>query len=221
MQRLPLKAEHICRLECYDLTGVDLRDAVRLQFQPCETILRQGMPMEYLLFVLSGKVKVCSAAANGKNLLLCYYISEGIIGDVELMTDAHIASTTISAVTEFCCIGLPYTKYADILKANLAFINRVGRELAVKLLRSSGNSAVIALHSGEERLCAYILQTAQDNVFSETLTDAARSIGASYRHTLRMLKQLCADGVLQKETHGYRIISRAALMRRASDYPME
>lgn len=221
MQKEPLEAECLHRLAGYDVTGVDLRDAVSLRFQPGEAILREGMPMEYLLFVISGKAKVCSAAANGKDLILCYYISEGIVGDEELMSGTHISSATISAITEFRCIGLPYAKYADILKTNLAFVNRVGRELAVKLLRSSRNSTVIALHSGEERLCAYILQTAQGDVFSETLTDVACSIGTSYRHMLRMLNRLCAQGVLRKQAPGYRIADRPELIRRKSDFSLE
>lgn len=221
MQKGPLEAEYLPRLADYDVTGVDLRDAVSLRFQPGEAILREGMPMEYLLLVISGKAKVCSAAANGKDLILCYYISEGIVGDEELMTGAYIASATIAAVTEFHCIGLPYVKYADVLKANLGFVNRVGKELAVKLLRSSHNSTVIALHSGEERLCAYILQTSRGDVFSETLTDVARSIGTSYRHMLRMLSRLCAEGVMRKEASGYRIADRSELIRRKSDFSLE
>jgi len=221
MQKEPLEETYSQRLASYDVTGVDLRDAVSLRFHPGETILREGMPMEYLLFVISGKAKVCSSAANGKDLILCYYISEGIVGDAELMTDAHISNTTISAITEFHCIGLPYAKYANVLKANLAFVNRVGRELAMKMYRSSRNSTVIALHSGEERLCAYILQADQGDVFAETLTDVARSIGTSYRHLLRMLSRLCAEGVMQKEVFGYRIMDRSELIRRKSDFYIE
>lgn len=218
MRKEPLKEEHIRRLTDWQITGIDLRDAAGLRFQPGETILRQGMPMDYLLFVISGKVKVCSDAANGKDLLLCYYISEGIIGDVELMTDKRVAGTTINAVTECLCIGLPYSKYADILKNNLLFVNRVGRELALKLLRSSKNSALTALHSGEERLCAHISAVSQDGVFSETLTDAARSIGISYRHLLRILNRLCSAGVLAKKSGDYQIVDNRELNRRAQDF---
>lgn len=218
MKKEPLKEEHIRRLASYYITDIDLRDSVMLRFRPGETILREGMPMEYLLFAVSGKAKVCSATTNGKDLLLCYYISEGIIGDIELMTDTHIASTTMNAITEFLCIGLPYAKYADVLKANLSFVNRVGRELSIKLLRDSKNRAITALHSGEERLCAYILLTAQDSVFSETLTDVARSIGVSYRHMLRILRRLCSEGVMVKEIDGYRIVDRTELIRRAQDF---
>lgn len=220
MQKEPLKTEYARRLAGYDIANVDLRDTVLLRFQPGEAILREGMPMEYLMFVISGKAKVCSTTASGKDLILCYYISEGIIGDMELMTGALIGGKTMCALTEFLCIGLPYKKYADILKADLTFVNRVGRELSQKLILSSSHSTDIALHSGEERLCAYILQTTQDSLFCDTLTDAARSIGVSYRHLLRMLNRLCAEDMLRKEPHGYRILNRPELIRRASDFDM-
>ena len=221
MQKEPLEEKYIRRLADYFETDIDLRDAVVLRFRPGEIILREGMPMEYFLFVISGKAKVCSATASGKDLLLCYYVSEGIIGDIELMTDTLIAGTTVSAVTEFLCIGLPYAKYARALKGDLLFINWVGRELSMKLLRNSKNGAITALHSGEERLCAHILLTAHDSIFSENLTDAARSIGISYRHLLRVLSRLCSENIMLKENNGYRIADRKELIRRAQDFYMK
>lgn len=220
MQKEPLKTEYACRLAGYDIANIDLRDTVLLRFQPGEAIMSEGMPMEYLMFVISGKAKVCSTTASGKDLILCYYISEGIIGDMELMTGALVGCKTMCALTEFLCIGLPYKKYAEILKADLIFVNRVGRELSQKLILSSRHNTDIALHSGEERLCAYILQTTHDSLFCETLTDVARSIGVSYRHLLRMLNRLCAEDVLRKESHGYRILNRPELIRRTSDFDM-
>ncbi|MDT2834316.1 cyclic nucleotide-binding domain-containing protein [Vagococcus carniphilus] len=54
-----------------------------------------------LLIVSSGKVKVCSTAKNGKNLILSYYLSSGIIGDIEFLTDELKATTTITALSPF------------------------------------------------------------------------------------------------------------------------
>lgn len=93
--------------------------------------------------------------------------------------------------------------------------------MAVKLLRNSKNSVITALHSCEERLCAYILLTEREGFFLENLTDVARSIGASYRHMLRMLSRLCSEGILRKERDVYRIIDREELIRRTPDYYLE
>lgn len=221
MQKEPFKTEYARLLADYDIKDIDLHDAVLLRFQPGEAILREGMPMEYLMFIIFGKGKVRSITASGKDLILCYYDSEGIVGDMELMTDADLACKTMIALTEFQCIGLPFKKYRGILKANLTFVNRVGRELSNKLISSSRYITDIALHSGEERLCAYMLQTAQSGIFCDILTDVARSIGLSYRHLLRILSRLCAEDVLRKETHGYRILNQPELIRRVPDFEVE
>lgn len=221
MVKEPLKKEHIQRLTDYDINNINVNESVLLRFQPGEAILRQGLPMEYLMLVFSGKAKTYSALANGKDMLLFYYISDGIIGDIELMTNSFIASSTMIAITEFVCIGLPYSKYAHILKENISFVNRVGKELAIKLLRSSRNGVFTALHAGEERLCAYILQTEQQGLFTGNWREVSSSLGLSYRHMLRIFSRLCVDGILEKSSGGYRIINYQELENRAPQFYME
>lgn len=217
MRSGPLKKEHFDRLEGYGIRNMPLDQCLCLRFEAGETILHEGMEILYLLIVVTGKAKVCSAAENGRDLILCFYISDGIIGDVELMTNTYIAATSIIAMTDFQCIALPYEAYAAELKKNLTFLNILGKELSVKLLRSSRNYVSGALHSGEERLCSYILQASHENIFAEMLTDVACSTGMSYRHMFRLLNQLCADGILQKRENGYLILDRSRLIRRAPE----
>lgn len=217
MQRNTLKKEHLSKLEEYGISNMVLDACVCLKFKTGETILQEGLPITHLLIVLTGKAKVCSTGKNGKDLVLCYYISEGIIGDIELMTNTYVAASNIIAITDFECIALPYQQYATDLKNNLAFLNRVGSELSAKLLRSSKNYVFTALYSGEERLCSYILQTSHNNIFSDILTDVASSIGMSYRHMFRLLNQLCLHGLLEKKDNGYVIINRGELIRKAAD----
>ena len=217
MQREPLGAEHARRLSRYGITGVDLGGARLVRFAAGETLLREGMPIEELLFIVSGRAKVSAAAANGRDLLLCYYVSEGILGDIELLTGARTASTTVRAVTEFVCVGLPYAAYAETLLSKLPFVRRVAQGLAEKLLDSSRANANNALHAGKQRLAAHILRSAAGNTFSEPLTDAARATGMSYRHLVRLLGALRAEGLLKKAGRGYRIIDADALRALAQD----
>lgn len=210
MQKSALKKEHFDKLSEYDIFP---DHAFCQYFQAGETILREGAFMEQLLIVMDGTAKVCATASNGRDLVLCYYLSDGLVGDIELMTDDHEATTTIIAITDFECIALPYRIYGADLKSNITFLNKTGRELSLKLLRSSKSFLSTALHSGEERLCTYILQTSHNGIFSETLTDVARLIGISYRHLFRILNQLCEQGILVKFSTGYRIINRRELER--------
>ena len=77
-------------------------------------------------------------------------------------------------------------------------------------------SAFSALHTAEERLCAYIRETSYRSFFREVLTDTASSIGVSYRHLHRMLAALCGKGILEKTPQGYRVLDPARLEKKAA-----
>lgn len=80
---------------------------------------------------------------------------------------------------------------------------------------------ITALHTCEERLCAYILFAEQEGLYLETLADTAKSIGASYRQTFRIINALCRDGVIKKEGRIYRIVDRGELLSRTPELYLE
>ena len=206
------------RLKTYGLEYPEDREKetpVCLKFSAGECIFREGEPISWFGIVLSGSAKVCQTANNGKNLVLCYYASDGTLGDIEFMMDEKLADCTVVAMTEFECIAIPRTEWPE-LRNNLVFLNYVGRELAGKLVRSSDNLVSAVLYTGEERLCAYILQASHHQVFSDVLTDVSCSVGMSYRHMFRLLGELCEEGILEKKSSGYRIMDMNRLMERSA-----
>ena len=58
---------------------------------------------------------------------------------------------------------------------------------------------------------AGILTTQRGGVFREYLTDAAQSVGVSYRQAQRIMQSLCALGVLQKVDSGFQILDMPQL----------
>lgn len=217
MQKLPLPAGYAARLADYDLAGLDLSGAALLKYERGEWLLNEGHAIEYLYFLLAGKAKVSVSMESGRCLILCYYISKGIIGDMELMTGRHTAVSSMQAITPLTLIGLPLERYAASLRANLPFLLRVGAGLSEKLDAQVKSSAAIILQPFESRLCGYILETAQNGVFHETLTNVADELGCSYRHLLRSLQNLCDEGLLEKRKVGYGLADMAALRKRASE----
>jgi len=199
------------RLASCGIKAEELSAVARLHFSRGEMFVKDGMPLRWLLFPVSGKAKVCLTSKNGKTLILNYYVSGGIIGDIELMCNAKDAYTTLVALTDFVCIGIPVRENRKKLCGNLAFMNRVGKELAEKLLNSTNGFMADALHTARERLCSYILQTSCDGIFAEKLTDTASSVGISYRHLMRLMKELCERKALQRGNNGYRILNRKML----------
>jgi len=212
-----LPAGYEARLAEYDLGGLDTSGAVLIQYERGEWLLNEGHAIDYLYILLSGKAKVSVSVENGRSLLLCYYISEGLIGDMELMTGTHEAFSSMQAVTPLVLIGLPYERYAAVLRANLPFVLRVGAGLVEKLEASIKNTSATILQPFEQRLCGYVLQSAQDGYFRETLTNVADQLGCSYRHLLRCLQRLCEEGLLEKRSRGYYLLDAETLKKRASE----
>ena len=216
VQKQKLPAQYYATLAEYGLDWIDPASAVLLRYDRCEWMLTAEQEIGYLYILLSGKAKVCMSDESGRNLLLCYYISEGIMGDIELMMDRREAISSVQAVSPVVCIGLPLAVYARLLLSNLPFALRLAKGLAFKLHASVSSTTEIILRPFEARLCAYVLQSAQGGLFSERLIDVAEQLGVSYRHLLRALKSLCEEGLLQKRKDGYHILEEELLRKKTA-----
>jgi len=201
----------------YKISYKSLKGILKFSFSKGEIFIKEGEPLSYLYFARMGKAKVSLLMESGKQLLPCYYISKGIIGDIEFMTEQKEAFSSMQALTDFVCIAIPIPQNEALLKENIAFMNLIGKGLAQKLMQSNTNSAINLLHSLEERLCAYIVQASYQGIFCEKLTDVATWLGTSYRHLLRILEKLCAEGILEKQKGMYLILDEQALTQRASE----
>ncbi|MEG2718091.1 MAG: helix-turn-helix domain-containing protein, partial [Clostridia bacterium] len=69
----------------------------------------------------------------------------------------------------------------------------------------------------QARLCSYIRIVCANGFFHEKLTELAELLGTSYRHLLRTLDALCAQGVLSREENGFRVMDEEALQRLGGD----
>ena len=139
-----------------------------------------------------------------------------MMGDIELLMERREAISSVQAVSPVVCIGLPLAVYAPMLLSHLPFVLRAAKGLAIKLHNSVANTTEIILRPFETRLCEYLLQTAQNGVFSERLIDVAEQLGVSYRHLLRSLKTLCEEGLLEKRADGYHLLDESSLRKQAA-----
>lgn len=201
----------------YGLESIDYSDICVFKYESGEFILQQGYLCPCVLLVLEGKMKVFNTVPNGRTLMFCYTATSGILGEVEFASDSETAASSVQAVTEVSCIGIPRARYKNELKSNIAFMNAVSAALAQKLFRSSRNSAAAILHPLDARLCAYIAMANEGGHFKEKLTETAEILGTSYRHLLRTLDNLCNKGVLVKTPQGYLVKDEAALRRISDD----
>ena len=215
VKKSPIQNEDKHILLQYGLDPLALKDCHISTFEAGEGILRQGITMDYLYLIVSGKAKVYIHAKNGKSLILCYYVSKEILGDIELSLGNYIAATTAIAVTAFRCIAIPFSKNEAYMKRNVDFMNLISCSLSTKLLSSCNAHAASALHTSEERLCSYILMAEHIGKFTDVLIDVAQSVGMSYRHIFRLMNKLCSSGILEKTQGGYCIRNRELLKQKS------
>lgn len=213
MEHFALCDEYQKRLRALGLGDETIRACMGMRFSPGEAIFQEGYPISCLSVFVHGRAKACTMSQDGKDLTFCYYVSDGLAGDIELMAGLDLATATLIAVTDLECLFIPYHIYWRDLRDNAQFNIQIGQALAQKVLQNSDSFKYAALYSGQARLCTYILNMSHRQVFDVSLTDAAESTGISYRHLLRLLSQLCGRGLLERRENGYIILDREGLLR--------
>lgn len=215
MKKISMNKQHVSKLAKYGLSNIPLSVLEVVRFEAGEYIQREEQPIDKVVFVIRGKAKICKTTPDGKNLIVCYYISDGLIGDIELMTRQKLATASVIAISDFECIRISNSYLLKELQRNLYFSNKIGTILAENLRDASLDLVAKALHSGEQRLCLYILQNSYQAIFRDVLTDVASSVGISYRHLHRLLNQLCSEKILEKRESGYHILDQERLVQQA------
>lgn len=215
MRTVKMEKRHKELLAEYGLGSIPAQECRRVLYDPGEAVSQEGFEITELQLVFRGRAKVLRLSGNGKSLIVAQYISKGLIGEIELMVGLHTATSTTSAISELECIAIPFDRCRVELKHNIVFSNKIGQELATKLAHSADNFVSSALLPAKQRLCMYFLQNADGDIFRGMMTEAAASIGMSYRHLSRLVSDLCEDGVLQKEETGYRLLDTETLRKNA------
>lgn len=89
-----------------------------------------------MFFFVEGKAKAFNTLSNGKSVLLCFYDSLQLLGDVELIHSQKTASN-VQVMADSYCVGLPLGKVRNQLFHDAKFLRCICGSLAHKLNRLS------------------------------------------------------------------------------------
>lgn len=171
-----------------------------------EYVIHEGDEISSLKIIISGNAKVTMSAHNGKTLLLSFYKSFGVMGDVEFLSGEN-ATCNVIALSELKLISIPYSILSENLKQIDKQMHFLFKDLSYKLRNSSKQAVINNLYTLSNRVCGYIYSTNYKNYFDENLTETSELLGTSYRHLLRVLKDLCDKKVLERVDKGvYKIL---------------
>lgn len=184
-------------------------------FEKEENLVRQGFEKEYLYLVLEGIIQVQFIKEDGNIISLQYKKNDGIIGEMELFAKQKGASANVSAKTFSICLAYPYTFAQQELESNLIFVRRIAKDLTHKLQGITNAYALTQGNRGENRVCYFLNTTNKTGIYTDTQKRISIETGISYRQVSRILKKLCEENILRKESYGYKIIDEKSLRKKA------
>lgn len=195
--------------------GIPMEACRPVRFLAGDVVVRQGFLGEHLYLIIKGSAHVRFYTEDGKFLAMRHSTasSSGFIGDLELALGTREFQNAVTAETDMLCLAIPYRTLEVLFLTDVRFSNKIAQIMAKRDLESLKSRAA-ALGTGEQRLCAYLLEESPGGVFREPLTHTAAVLGVSYRHLLRILSDLQQDGLLEKKPDGYHILNRETLAAR-------
>ncbi|MDS0524621.1 cyclic nucleotide-binding domain-containing protein [Clostridium sp. SHJSY1] len=216
-----IKEMYIKKYKLNEVFTNDMRGFMELLcFDRNEFLSKQNEKVDYLYFIVKGKLKVFKTLKNGKNILLSFNYPLMMLGDLELM-NSEGADANIQVIEDAYCIALHVDKVQEILLNDIKYLRYACNSISKKLKDTSKNSAINLLYPLENRLASYMLAMKSHVngklVFEENLTEIAELLGTSYRHLLRTLEAFIKKGALEKTNRSYEIIDENLLIILADD----
>jgi CRP/FNR family transcriptional regulator, putaive post-exponential-phase nitrogen-starvation regulator len=220
------RLEHyISKYKINEIFSSDMKKYMELfLFHKGEYICKSSERLEYLFFFVEGRAKVYSTLSNGKSLLLCFYKSFKVLGDVEFMY-YETANSNVQSIEDTYCIGISFENIRKFALDDSRFLRYICDNLGEKLIRLSKYSSINLLYPLENRLASYILADTSNTmkegksliVFEGNLSEVAELLGTSYRHLLRTLKDFSMQKLIKKNMQMYEILDLEKLKKLAGD----
>jgi CRP/FNR family cyclic AMP-dependent transcriptional regulator len=171
--------------------------AVKRSLPKRAVIINEGDPADALYIILTGRVKVYAADADGREVVLLTQGPGEYFG--EMMLDEGPRSASVMTLEPGTFLVIPKAKLREFLIQNPAFALRLIEKLIHRVRSLTANVKSLALMDVYGRVAGLLLDLADERegtwVINERLTqqDIASRVGASREMVSRILKDL-ADG---------------------------
>lgn len=208
-----LRRDYITENGLDQITSLDIFAISELhQFDKKEILIHADQPSRFLYFLVQGETIVTREALD-KTVCLNYCQPLSWLGEASSLWQQQ-PSCSVQALTPCTCIAIDLSAHRDALVNDILFLQNTCQILNFKLNESTYHRSDLA-DPLEMRLAKFILRHSPRDTFSLQLTNCAIILNASYRHLLRILKEYCDQGLLEKQKSRYTIRDRHTLERYA------
>ncbi|MBQ6222170.1 MAG: cyclic nucleotide-binding domain-containing protein [Solobacterium sp.] len=185
-----------------------------IKTKPLEKLIGQGDEADTLYYLVKGRCRVSSTDQEGKTFILNIINAPNLVGEIELITED--VSFSIETIDSCILIALPYAFYRNLLLNDNTFLLRLCELLTEKEREHALKLAQVSSFPLENRLAAFILENSFNDRLSLKKTIIAQSLGVSYRHLEKVMKDFVEEGILKKDRFVYTITNKIALIDKAS-----
>ena len=180
-------------------------------FERGEHITCYSEPIHTLYYLASGKAKIYMIHDDGKQSIIQFLGKDNYVGELSLLGVEDTPKDVI-AIERCILVAFPLEQLKPFLLENAAFLHHLCVYLAKKVLTRTERFSEHMNYPLKNRLAAFILFTAHQQLYSEKHVETAEYLGVSYRHLLYTIEQFKKDGILVKQKKGG-FIANAELLR--------
>ena len=209
------KTELIKKYQLQQYMSLDIENiSVLLSFERNEYLVHAGTPSTYLYFVIKGKLSCFSYTSSEKINCVAFSQKSTLIGEASSLF-GDVPTVSVKALSDVLCVAVCLDEHRESLLNDLTFIRNICHQLARKI-NNEGRYSTTLLDPLEVRLSQFILLNSCEGFFTIQLTDCADALNSSYRHLLRIIKELCELNILTKKHNCYYIEDIIRLKKIAS-----
>lgn len=199
-----LRERYIAERHIMDCFGSCRPEFLLMHYAPGELLTNPFSPSRYLQFIVEGDLLLYDMPDEESTVMLqTTYNEVSFLGDVEFL-DAQFTPFFVEARTDVYTLALHLSQYREVLQKDPVFLLYLCRTLANKL-----NGAVIATahHMSLKKRVMLSLRYAKDGQTITKIGHLAQNLNVSRRQLMRVLKELCEEGVLEHREKGvYQIL---------------
>ncbi|MBC7434582.1 MAG: Crp/Fnr family transcriptional regulator [Bdellovibrionales bacterium] len=185
---------------------------VKRRFKRGESIVEQGKKSNALFILLTGRARVLTADARGREVILATMQPGDYIGEMSLIdNEPHSASVRAEVQTDVLVLGR--TEFARCLPENSSMAYAVMKGLVQRLRHADRKIESLALMDVYGRVARALLEFALPDADGQLLIrdkisrqDIAKMVGASREMVSRVMKDLEERGFIETRENGSMIV---------------
>lgn len=194
--------------------GFVAQAVVKRRFRRGELIVEQGKKSNALTIILTGRARVISTDARGREVILATMTTGDYVGEMSLIDDEpHSASVCAEIQTD--ALILSRTEFARCLPDSDSMAYAVLRGLVQRLRHADRKIESLALMDVYGRVARVLLESADENgegvaVIRDKVSrqDLAKMVGASREMVSRVMKDLEERGFIETREDGSVVVTK-------------